>query len=311
MCVDQLLLFMNFWFGVILCIHYVSCVCHYGIPTICILSCFHMCLLTQSLSLSLFIPHCFRSRYIIESIRSFIHSFDGEGVIFIRSMFCCYGLYHEKCLFVIAKGGQSLNGIKSYLPMCWLLVVYPDCPYHLVAQSSVEVYWGFYYKEFYISLCCCFLFCWLTPRGARMCEEERAYFYRFVCFFWSLVGWECRMTVCCECAPNQFALSLSCLVAQCHFILLLIFSLSFILLLFMYSMDGEWNAVCLPECPSLFFHFISFFQCEAPNTVWSVYSFWKRLHGFWERTTSTIPLLIGSWFNESIQFVVFDVIPCR
>jgi len=73
MCVDQLLLFMNFWFGVILCIHYVSCVCHYGIPTICILSCFHMCLLTQSLSLSLYPPLLSFTLYYW--VYSFIHSF--------------------------------------------------------------------------------------------------------------------------------------------------------------------------------------------------------------------------------------------
>jgi len=290
MCVDQLILFMNFWFGVILCIHYVSCVCHYGIPTICILSCFRM-FSSHSVSLS----YLLSITYIIESI----HSFHGEGVIFIRYMCCSYSLYHEECLFVMAKLVES-EWDEVVLPICRLLVVYPDCPSHLFVL-------GILLHKFYKSLWFWFIFVW--RRGTRMGEKEVAYFYRFF-LFWC--GWECRMTVCCECAPNQVALWLSCLVAQCqYFILLLIFSLSFILLLLMYSMDGEWNAVRLPECPSLFFHFISFFQCEAQNTVWFVYSIWKRLHGFWERTTSTIPLLIGSWFNESIQFVVFDVIQCR
>jgi len=35
---DKLILLFPIWFGVILCIHYVLCVCPYGIPTICILA---------------------------------------------------------------------------------------------------------------------------------------------------------------------------------------------------------------------------------------------------------------------------------
>jgi len=169
MCVDQLLLFMNFWFCVILCIHYVSCVCHYGIPTICILSCFHMCLLTQSLSLSLSLsPFAFVHVILLSLfVHSFIRLMERVWYLYVLCV-ATVCLYHEKCLFVIAKGGQSLNGIKSYLPMCWLLVVYPDCPSHLVVQSSVEVYWGFYYKEFNISLCCCFL---ILLVDASWCEN--------------------------------------------------------------------------------------------------------------------------------------------
>jgi len=178
MCVDQLILFMNFWFGVILCIHYVSCVCHYGIPTICILSCFRMCS-SHSVSLS----YLLSITYIIESI----HSFHGEGVIFIRYMCCSYSLYHEKCLFVMAKLVES-EWDEVVLPICRLLVVYPDCPSHLFVL-------GILLQKFYISLWFWFIFVW--RRGTRMCEKERAYFYRFFPFLvWLGVSHDCMLWMC-------------------------------------------------------------------------------------------------------------------
>jgi len=226
--------------------------------------------------------------------------------------------------------GERGNGCSHFASICWLLVVYPDCvsccfPLFLFfwppIQSSIEVYWGFYrYKILYISVLFDF-FVTYTTCDTRIClrRRERISIDFFDFFNWLMVGsvaWlhvvSVHPIIWSVCSFFFALLSRGTVsVCYCSFILLLIFSLSFILLLLMYLTDGEWNAVCLSECPSLFFHFISFFQCKAPNTVWFVYSFWKRLHGFWERTTSTIPLLIGTWFNESIQFVVFDVIPCR
>jgi len=213
------------------------------------------------------------------------------------------------CLYLLAIGGVPR--------LCILLL--PSFPFFWPPiQSSIEVYWGFYrYKILYISV---LFFWWRTFCDTEIClrRRERISIDFFDFFNWLMVGsvaWlhvvSVHPIIWSVCSFFALLSRGTVSVCYCSFILLLIFSLSFILLLLMYLTDGEWNAVCLSECPSLFFHFISFFQCKAPNTVWFVYSFWKRLRGFSERTTSTIPLLIGTWFNESIQFVVFDVIPCR
>jgi len=287
------------------------------------------------------IPFHYRFAFRSLIIDSFIQSVVcGEGVIlFIRYMFCSYGLYHESACYLtivipkvvegemeMGRGGMDAVILPLFVGYWWCTqTVYPVASlfsffFWPPIQSSIEVYWGFYrYKILYISVLF-FLVTYVLWHG-NMSEKERAYFYRFFFDFfnWLMVGsvaWlhvvSVHPIIWSVCSFFFALLSRGAVsVCYCSFILLLIFSLSFILLLLMYLTDGEWNAVCLSECPSLFFHFISFFQCKAPNTVWFVYSFWKRLRGFSERTTSTIPLLIGTWFNESIQFVVFDVIPCR
>jgi len=165
---------------------------------------------TVPLSLSLFIPHCFRSRYIIESIRSFIHSFDGEGVIFIRFM-CCYGLFVSWKVSICHRERWSESEWDQVV-FAYVLAI-GGVPWLSLSPCRAVFSWsvlGILLQRIqYISVLLLFDFVgWRLVVRECVGRRERISIDLFV-FFWSLVGWECRMTACCECAPNQFALSLS------------------------------------------------------------------------------------------------------
>jgi len=152
---DKLILLFPIWFGVILCIHYVLCVCPYGIPTICILA-------------LAFPPHS-DSPSISILIKSWsLLSFpNGEGVtIYTLYVVICFVpqliiKVHSVSVWKRCFLSDLKRGIQSrfaYLLAIGgvLLRLFPSLSLSARSRSSYEVCWGFYYKILYI-LCCGFV----------------------------------------------------------------------------------------------------------------------------------------------------------
>lgn len=166
MCVDQLILFMNFWFGVILCIHYV-----YSLAFICVLltQCpspsnpFHS--ITDLLSVHLLLIHSFSLLFVEREwyylyVICFVPTVCSMKVLVIWQFLSS----SRRWWSCVEMGRRGIIAVILPLSISWLFGGVPGlCTslfslfFHLQSSLPLKCIGDFIVPKSYISLCFCFI----------------------------------------------------------------------------------------------------------------------------------------------------------